>query len=134
VSAPTKVAIIYDPAVGTAQPLARAAARALTQAGAQVRLRTVPRRPPGQATAWYEDIPAHRRRGPDLHPVSLADLGWAEVLVFGVSVPPTWRLVTAKPVSLAVHTRLQALFSDALATADAPQARPSRCAASPTSR
>ncbi|MBE1489469.1 NAD(P)H:quinone oxidoreductase [Plantactinospora soyae] len=80
---PVQVAIVYYSATGTVHTLARAAADGAEKAGAHVRLRKVAELAPPDAInarpAWAQ----HVRDTADVTEASLADLAWADAVLFG---------------------------------------------------
>ncbi len=82
----TNVAVIYYSSSGNVHRLATAAASAAEGAGADVRLRRIPElvaEPPViDRDAWA----AHREATGDIPDASLADLDWADAILFGTPV------------------------------------------------
>ncbi|MDR0342917.1 MAG: NAD(P)H:quinone oxidoreductase [Nocardiopsaceae bacterium] len=80
---PVNAAIIYYSATGTVHALARAAAEGAEKAGARVRLRKVAELAPPEAInanpAWAQ----HLQDSAEVGEVSLDDLVWADVVLFG---------------------------------------------------
>lgn len=77
------VAVIYYSATGNVHELAKAAVEGAEKGGAEVRLRKVRELAPDEAVAsnqgWADHVSATR----DVPEASLADLEWADVLLFG---------------------------------------------------
>jgi NAD(P)H dehydrogenase (quinone) len=78
-----KVAVIYYSATGGVYAMAEAAAKAAETAGAQVRLRKVHELAPAEAIASNEGWGAHAAATQNIEEATLADLEWADVLIFG---------------------------------------------------
>jgi NAD(P)H dehydrogenase (quinone) len=76
-------AIIYYSATGTVHALARAAAEGAEKAGARVRLRKVAELAPPEAINANPAWARHRQDSADVAEVSLDDLAWADVVLFG---------------------------------------------------
>jgi len=80
---PVKAAIIYYSSTGTVHALARAAAEGAEKAGAHVRLRRIAELAPPAAIntnpAWRQ----HLQDTADVVEASLADLAWADAVLFG---------------------------------------------------
>lgn len=80
---PVRAAIIYYSRTGTVYALARAACEGAVGAGAQARLRKIaelaPRETINANPAWAD----HIRGTADIADASLADLAWADVVLFG---------------------------------------------------
>ncbi|GAA4207149.1 NAD(P)H:quinone oxidoreductase [Streptosporangium oxazolinicum] len=76
-------AVIYYSATGTVFALAKAAAVAAEKAGAEVRLRKVRELAPAEAVAANEGWAAHAAATQYVVEASLADLRWADALLFG---------------------------------------------------
>jgi len=78
-----KVAVIYYSATGTTYQMARAAADAAEQAGAQTRLLKVRELAPQEAIRSNEGWHAHHLQTQDVPEAELDDLDWADVVIFG---------------------------------------------------
>ncbi|MGM1061691.1 NAD(P)H:quinone oxidoreductase [Saccharothrix sp. Mg75] len=78
-----RTAVVYYSATGSVHAMAQAAARAAEEAGSEVRLRKVRELAPEEAIASNEGWAAHARQTQDLPEAELADLEWADLLVFG---------------------------------------------------
>lgn len=78
-----KVAIIYYSSTGTTYQLAKGIEEGARKAGAEVRLRRVRELAPEEAIAQNEKWLEHRRATRDIPEATLADLEWAEALIFG---------------------------------------------------
>ncbi|HYS34937.1 MAG TPA: NAD(P)H-dependent oxidoreductase [Pseudonocardiaceae bacterium] len=82
----TKVAVVYYSSTGNVHRLADAAATEATKAGADVRLRRiaelVAEPPTTDRAAWVEHTAATR----DVPEATLADLEWADAIMFGTPV------------------------------------------------
>ena len=76
-------AIIYYSATGTVHALARAAAEGAEKAGARVRLRQVAELARPEAISANPAWARHREDSADVAEVSLDDLAWADVVLFG---------------------------------------------------
>ncbi len=79
----TRVAVIYSSATGNVHALALAIAEGATAAGAEVRLRKVPEINGAEAIARNPKWAAHREATADVPEAVLADLEWADAIVFG---------------------------------------------------
>ncbi|MGW0736653.1 NAD(P)H:quinone oxidoreductase [Streptomyces sp. NPDC002851] len=79
----TNVAVIYYSSTGNVHRLAEAAAEAAEKAGAHVRLRRAAELAPESAIARNEDWAAHAAATRDITEASLADLEWADAILFG---------------------------------------------------
>jgi NAD(P)H dehydrogenase (quinone) len=79
----TNVAVIYYSSTGNVHQLALAAAESAEKAGAEVRLRQVAELAPEAAIASNAAWAAHREAAKDVAVASLADLEWADVILFG---------------------------------------------------
>jgi NAD(P)H dehydrogenase (quinone) len=77
------VAIIYYSATGTVHALARAAAEGAEKAGAEVRLRKVAELAAPEAISASPAWAQHVKDTADVDQVSLDDLAWADVVLFG---------------------------------------------------
>lgn len=77
------VAVIYYSATGTVFALAKAAATAAEEAGAEVRLRKVPELAPAEAIAGNAGWTAHAEVTQHIPEAALADLDWADVILLG---------------------------------------------------
>jgi len=89
-----KLAVIYYSATGTTYRLARAIEEGAQGAGAEVRLRKVKELAPEEAVASNEGWAAHARETPAVPEADLADLEWADALMFGT--PTRYGLPTAQ--------------------------------------
>ncbi|MFI9405450.1 NAD(P)H:quinone oxidoreductase [Nocardia sp. NPDC052316] len=78
-----KVAIIYYSATGSVYRLAAAAAAAAEKSGAEVRLRKVRELAPAQAIAANPLWSANHAATEQVQEAEIADLDWAEVILFG---------------------------------------------------
>jgi NAD(P)H dehydrogenase (quinone) len=78
-----KVAVIYYSATGTTYELARAIEEGARQAGAEVRVRKVRELAPDEAIQSNQGWAQHRLETQDVPEATLADLEWADALVFG---------------------------------------------------
>jgi NAD(P)H dehydrogenase (quinone) len=88
------VAVIYCSATGSVYQLARSAAASAEESGAEVRLRKVRELAPEEAIAGNQGWAAHRRETQDVPEAELADLEWADVVLFGT--PTRYGLVAAQ--------------------------------------
>ncbi len=88
------VAVIYCSATGSVYQLARSAAASAEESGAEVRLRKVRELAPEEAIAGNQGWAAHRRETQDVPEAELADLEWADVVLFGG--PTRYGLVAAQ--------------------------------------
>jgi NAD(P)H dehydrogenase (quinone) len=79
----TKTAIIYYSATGGTYELALAVAEGAREAGSEVKILKVKELAPEQAIASNEGWSSHRRETQHVPEVSLADLEWADVIIFG---------------------------------------------------
>ncbi|MEU6615579.1 NAD(P)H:quinone oxidoreductase [Streptomyces sp. JL1001] len=79
----TNVAVIYYSSTGNVHRLAEAAAVAAEKAGADVRLRKVVELAPESAIAQNEGWAAHAAATRDIAEATLADVEWADALLFG---------------------------------------------------
>jgi NAD(P)H dehydrogenase (quinone) len=77
------VAVIYYSSTGNVYELAQAAAKAAEHAGGRVRVRKVRELAPDEAIASNQGWAEHARRTQDIPEATLADLEWADVLLFG---------------------------------------------------
>lgn len=80
---PVKVAIIYYSATGTVHALAVAAAEGAEKAGAHVRLRRVAEQAPPDTVDATPAWARHLRDTADVPEAALADLAWADAVLFG---------------------------------------------------
>lgn len=80
---PVHAAIIYYSATGTVHALARAAAEGAERAGADVRLRKVAESAPPEAIGARPEWARHVRDTAGVAGADLADLDWADVVLFG---------------------------------------------------
>jgi NAD(P)H dehydrogenase (quinone) len=80
---PVKAAIIYYSATGTVHALAQAAAAGAEEAGADVRLRKVAELAPPEAIGANPAWGQHIQASADVVEVSVDDLVWADVVLFG---------------------------------------------------
>lgn len=78
-----KLAVVYYSATGTLHALAQAAVAAGEQAGAQVRLRKAAELAPPEAIAANPRWQANAAATADIEEASLADLRWADAIMFG---------------------------------------------------
>lgn len=76
-------AVIYYSATGTTYELARAVEEGARSAGAEVRLRKVKELAPDEAIATNEGWAAHRLETQHVPEATLADLEWADAIIFG---------------------------------------------------
>ncbi len=88
------VAVIYYSATGSVYQLARSAAASAERSGAEVRLRKVRELAPEEAIASNQGWAAHRQETQDVPEAELADLDWADVVLFGS--PTRYGLVAAQ--------------------------------------
>lgn len=79
----SKIAIIYYSATGTTYKLARAIEEGAQQAGAEVRVLKVQELAPQEAIASNEGWSAHRLATQAIPEATLADLEWADAIIFG---------------------------------------------------
>ncbi|MDH6123559.1 NAD(P)H:quinone oxidoreductase [Kitasatospora sp. GP82] len=79
----TNVAVIYYSSTGHTHTLAVAAAEAAEKAGAEVRLRKVRELAPEGAIAANQAWAEHAAATADVEEATLADLEWADVILFG---------------------------------------------------
>lgn len=80
-----KIAVIYYSAMGTNHQLAKAAAEAVTELGAEVRLRRVPELAPQAAIDSNPAWKAHHEATRDqVQVATLDDLDWADAYIFSV--------------------------------------------------
>jgi len=89
-----KLAVIYYSSTGTNYQLAKAAADAAGQAGAEVRLRKVAELAPKEAIAQNEQWKAHLEETSDVAEATNDDLEWADGIIFGT--PTRYGNVTAQ--------------------------------------
>ena len=78
-----KVAIVYYSATGTTYALAQAVEEGAKAAGAETRLRQVKELAPDQAIASNAGWAAHAKATQHVAEATLADLEWADAIVFG---------------------------------------------------
>jgi NAD(P)H dehydrogenase (quinone) len=78
-----QVAVVYYSATGTVFELAKAAATAAEKAGAEVRLRKVRELAPDEAIATNHGWSDHVAATQHIVEASLADLEWADAIMFG---------------------------------------------------
>lgn len=78
-----KVVIIYYSATGSTYKIARAIEEGAKTGGAEVRLRKVRELAPEEAIQTNKGWAAHRLETQNIPEASLADLEWAEALIFG---------------------------------------------------
>lgn len=78
-----KVAIIYYSSTGTVDAMARHAAASAEKAGAEVRLRQVAELAPPEAIEANQDWADHVEATRDEPEATVADLTWADVVLFG---------------------------------------------------
>jgi NAD(P)H dehydrogenase (quinone) len=76
-------AVIYYSATGNVYALAQAVVIGAEKAGADTRLRKVRELAPDEAVAANEGWQAHALQTQDVEEASLADLEWADVVIFG---------------------------------------------------
>ena len=80
----TNVAVIYYSSTGNVHSMARAAAQSAEKAGAdEVRLRKAPELAPAAVVASRPDWAEHAAATADVDEASLADVAWADVILFG---------------------------------------------------
>lgn len=79
----TKIAIVYYSATGTTYKLAKAMEEGAKQAGAEVRILKVRELAPDEAIASNEGWSAHRLETQAIPEATLADLEWADGIIFG---------------------------------------------------
>lgn len=89
-----KVAVIYYSSTGVTYEIARAIAEGAKAEGAEVRLRKVRELAPDEAIASNEGWSAHRQQTQDIEEATLADLEWADAIIFGS--PTRYGLPTAQ--------------------------------------
>lgn len=82
-SARTKVAVVYYSSTGTVHALANDIADGAREAGAEVRLLTVPELAPAEAVAGNPAWAAHRERTKNVPIATADDVVWADAVVFG---------------------------------------------------
>lgn len=92
--AAVKVAIIYYSATGTTYALARAIEEGAKAAGAEIRLRKVRELAPEEAIKSNAGWAAHRQETQQVQEATLADLEWADAVIFGT--PTRYGLPTAQ--------------------------------------
>jgi NAD(P)H dehydrogenase (quinone) len=90
----TNVAVIYYSSTGNVHHLAQAAAESAEKAGADVRLRKVAELAPESAIAQNEGWAAHAAATRDIAEATLADVEWADAILFGT--PTRFGLPTAQ--------------------------------------
>src|SRR4051794_28646200 len=78
-----KVAIIYYSATGTTYALAQGIEEGARQAGAEVRVRKVRELAPDEAIQSNQGWAQHRLETQDVPEATLADLEWADAVIFG---------------------------------------------------
>lgn len=78
-----RVAVIYYSSTGTVFELAKAAASAAEKTGAEVRLRKVRELAPAEAIATNQGWSDHAAATQHIVEASLADLEWADAILFG---------------------------------------------------
>jgi NAD(P)H dehydrogenase (quinone) len=78
-----KVAVIYYSATGTTYELAQAVEQGAKDAGAEVRLRKVHELAPEAVIATNQGWSKHRSETQHVAEASLADLEWADAIIFG---------------------------------------------------
>ncbi len=78
-----KCAVIYYSSTGTTYKLARAIEEGAREGGAEVRVLKVKELAPEQAIASNEGWARHRAETQDVAEATLADLEWADVVIFG---------------------------------------------------
>src|SRR5262245_21683112 len=76
-------AVIYYSATGNVYALARAVVTGAEKAGADTRLRKVRELAPDEAVASNPDWQANALQTRDVEEASLADLDWADAIIFG---------------------------------------------------
>lgn len=79
----TNVAVIYYSSTGNVHQLAESAAKSAEKAGAEVRLRKVAELAPESAIASNGDWASHVAATADVAEATLADLEWADAVLFG---------------------------------------------------
>ncbi|HST49000.1 flavodoxin family protein [Jatrophihabitans sp.] len=82
----TNIAVVYYSSTGNTHILANAAAVAAQKAGAEVRLRKIPELVSEPPTTDREAWTRHVEATQDVPAVQLADLEWADALLFGTPV------------------------------------------------
>lgn len=75
--------IVYYSSTGNVHALATAASEGAEKAGAEVRLRKVPELAPASAVAENEQWQAYVERTSDVAEATIADLEWADAVLFG---------------------------------------------------
>ena len=78
-----KIALIYYSATGTTYRLARAIEEGANSAGADVRFRKVRELAPDEAIQTNQGWASHRLETQDIPEATLADLEWADAMIFG---------------------------------------------------
>ncbi|MGR4881626.1 NAD(P)H:quinone oxidoreductase [Streptomyces sp. LARHCF249] len=79
----TNVAVIYYSSTGNVHTMARAAAESAAKAGAEVRLLKVAELAPASVIAGNQAWADHAAATADVAEATLADLEWADVILFG---------------------------------------------------
>ncbi|RKT87694.1 NAD(P)H dehydrogenase (quinone) [Saccharopolyspora antimicrobica] len=79
----TNVAVVYYSSTGNIHTMAEAAAESAEKAGAEVRLRKVAELAPTEVIAQNPAWAEHAAETADIAEASLADVEWADVLLFG---------------------------------------------------
>lgn len=79
-----KLAVIYYSSTGTNHKMAKAAANAATEVGAEVKVLKVPELAPEEAIASNAGWKAHFEATKDVPTATAADLEWADALIFSV--------------------------------------------------
>jgi NAD(P)H dehydrogenase (quinone) len=79
----TRILVVYYSATGNTAALAESLAKGAREAGAEVRVRTVPETAPAEAVASNPRWQAWVDSGPHAEPATLGDLEWADGLAFG---------------------------------------------------
>lgn len=79
-----KLAVIYYSSTGTNHKMAKAAADAATEVGAEVKVLKVPELAPEEAIASNAGWKAHFEATKDVPTATAADLEWADALIFSV--------------------------------------------------
>ena len=79
----THAAVIYYSATGNVYQLAKAVVTGTEKAGAETRLRKVRELAPDEAVAANAGWQAHALESQDIEEASLADLEWADAVIFG---------------------------------------------------
>src|SRR5258707_5947907 len=80
---PVHAAVIYYSATGNVYALAQAVVTGTEKAGAETRLRKVRELAPDEAVAANAGWQAHALEAQDVDEATLADLEWADAIIFG---------------------------------------------------